>query len=141
MITEKQFEEFIKKLKELLRGYTPNYDFVCEEIDNLYKKYSKDDSPQSGFEPVKGEWNNSPEDTQKDNHSPQEISSNKDFSQQNRRFIEPEDTSKKGCGKLVLTSRVDKNDGVNCGDYKINVYDGEKELILCDECSKKGERR
>ena len=42
----------------------------------------------------------------------------------------------KGCGRLVLTSRVGKDDGVNCGGYIKNVYDGKRTLFLCDDCKR-----
>ena len=42
----------------------------------------------------------------------------------------------KGCGKPVLTSRVGQDDGVNCGEYNKNIYDGEETLVLCEECVK-----
>ena len=44
-----KLKDFADELKELLRGYTPNYDYVCVEIDNLYKKYSKDNSQEIKF--------------------------------------------------------------------------------------------
>ena len=56
-------------------------------------------------------------------------------------------TSSKGCGKVVLTSRIGKDDGVNCGECKHyieceNYGDKKKlddcdkfcEVLLCEEC-------
>ena len=44
---------------------------------------------------------------------------------------------KKGCGKKVLTERVDKEDAVFCGGYKINKYDDSKSKIYCNKCEAK----
>lgn len=47
------------------------------------------------------------------------------------------DSLKEGCGKEVLTSRIGKDDSVNCGDYKESLCGDEPELILCEKCSLK----
>lgn len=32
---KEKHKKFVDKLKEFLRGYTPNYNYVCEQIDKL----------------------------------------------------------------------------------------------------------
>ena len=83
----------VEKLKEMLKGYTPNYDFVCEEIDKIMG--SSNHIPKSRYIP-------------KDNHSPR----SENTKSVSRCAIPAEDTHRHSKGSVNGTAQ---DVCANCG--------------------------